>query len=108
MKKWLVAGVLSCVPALAMAQSIPVRDQDHRCGNHRGNSRQMWRPTQVEHQSAYVGSSISTAASQVWSVARPLKCRLRVDLHFGPNKLMQRIQLEDGIVVRIESLGYGY
>jgi hypothetical protein len=28
--------------------------------------------------------------------------------NFGPNKLMQRIRFEDGVVVRIESLGYGY
>jgi hypothetical protein len=28
--------------------------------------------------------------------------------NFGPNKLMQRIRFEDGIVVDIESLGYGY
>ena len=28
--------------------------------------------------------------------------------NFGPNKLMQRIRFEDGIVVEITTLGYGY
>lgn len=28
--------------------------------------------------------------------------------NFGPNKLMQRVRFEDGVVVEIETLGYGY
>lgn len=28
--------------------------------------------------------------------------------NFGPNKLMQRIWFEDGVVQRVESLGYGH
>ena len=28
--------------------------------------------------------------------------------NFGPNKLMRRIRFEDGLVVQIETLGYGY
>jgi len=28
--------------------------------------------------------------------------------NFGPTKLMQRIWFEDGVVVKIESLDYGY
>jgi hypothetical protein len=28
--------------------------------------------------------------------------------NFGPDKLMQRVRFEDGTVVRIESLGYGF
>src|SRR3954470_23789588 len=28
--------------------------------------------------------------------------------NFGPNKLMQRLRFEDGVVVQIETLGYGY
>ena len=28
--------------------------------------------------------------------------------NLGPNKLMRRIRFEDGIVVEIETLGYGY
>jgi hypothetical protein len=27
---------------------------------------------------------------------------------FGPNQLMERIRIENGIVVQIESLGYGH
>jgi hypothetical protein len=28
--------------------------------------------------------------------------------NFGPNKLMRRVRLEDGLVTQIETLGYGY
>jgi hypothetical protein len=28
--------------------------------------------------------------------------------NFGPNKLMRRIRFEDGVVIEIETLGYGY
>lgn len=28
--------------------------------------------------------------------------------NFGPSRLMQRIRFENGVVVRIESLGYGF
>ena len=28
--------------------------------------------------------------------------------NFGPNQLMQRVRVENGVVVKIESLGYGY
>ena len=28
--------------------------------------------------------------------------------NLGPNKLMQRLKFEDGLLVEIESLGYGY
>jgi hypothetical protein len=28
--------------------------------------------------------------------------------NFGPNKLMRRVRFEDGFVVEIETLGYGY
>ena len=28
--------------------------------------------------------------------------------NFGPNRLMQSVRFENGVVVRIESLGYGY
>jgi len=28
--------------------------------------------------------------------------------NFGPDRLMQRIRFENGVVVRIESLGYGF
>lgn len=28
--------------------------------------------------------------------------------NLGPNKLMRRLRLEDGIVVEVETLGYGY
>lgn len=28
--------------------------------------------------------------------------------NFGPNQLMERVRIENGLVVQIDSLGYGY
>ena len=28
--------------------------------------------------------------------------------NFGPNQLMERLRIEDGVVVEVQSLGYGF
>src|ERR1700737_4560135 len=110
MNKWLVAGVLSCIPTLVAAQSL-------RCGSKiigRGITRaevsaRCGDPAQVEHKSAYTGTSI--AADGRSNLTNGSTVEVQIELwtyNFGPNKLMQRILFADGIVVTIESLGYGY
>jgi len=109
MNKWLVAGVLSCVPALAMAQSIRCGTKIIGVGTTRGEiTAKCGEPTQVEHKVAYTGTSISTGRQTSLTSGVTVEVQIEIwTYNFGPNKLMQRVQLEDGIVVRIESLGYG-
>jgi hypothetical protein len=41
----------------------------------------------------------------------PITVEVQVEVwiyNFGPDRLMQRIRFEDGVVVRIESIGFGY
>jgi len=110
MNKWLVAGVLSCVPALALAQSIRCGTKIIGVGATRGEIiAKCGEPTQVERKVAYTGGSISTGGQPSLTSGTTVEVQIEVwTYNFGSNKLMQRVVLEDGIVVRIESLGYGY
>jgi Protein of unknown function (DUF2845) len=69
-------------------------------------------PAQVERQPIY--SESATAIGPV-GVLPPAILRSATQnpvevwtYNFGPDRLMQRIRFENGIVVRIESLGYGF
>jgi len=110
MEKWLMVGVLTCAPALVMAQSI-------RCGNKlvsRGTISaevvaRCGDPAQVEHKTEYQSVTASTLGRQNLAIGSTIEVQIELwTYNFGPNKLMQRIRFEDGIVVRIESLGYGF
>jgi hypothetical protein len=105
-------GVISAallLPVLVSAQTI-------RCGSKLislGSSQvevtaQCGDPTQVNHSAGYqgtvrtsiprevIGGSVDEVQVEIWIY------------NFGPNKLMQRIRFENGIVTGIDSLGYGF
>jgi hypothetical protein len=109
-KKWLMAVVLACVPALVMAQSVVCAGKIIRAGTTRAEvSAKCGDPAQVEHKSAYGGATTSAVGQP--NLIPGSTVELQIELwtyNFGPRKLMQRIRFEDGIVVRVESLGYGY
>jgi hypothetical protein len=103
----LVLGLLACSPAFAF-----------RCGSKivtEGDSRaevaaKCGEPADVvQMQSVY-------RRPVIWSRGRPYYIGedfLEVPVeawvyNLGPNKLMRRVRFENGIVVEIETLGYGY
>jgi hypothetical protein len=68
--------------------------------------------TQIEQQTTY--GEVATAAPPM-GVLPPIGARssaeTRVEVwtyNFGPTRLMQRIRFANGVVVKIESLGYGF
>ena len=104
----LVLSLLASAPALA----------GFRCGSkliNEGATRsevaaKCGEPTEVvTHQSLY-------RRPMIWNYGRPYYVGndyLEVPVeswiyNLGPNKLMRRLRFEDGIVVEIETLGYGY
>jgi hypothetical protein len=110
MKKWLLCVIWIAVPVLATAQSL-------RCGQKiigQGATRAevgalCGEPAQVDHKSVYRSAAVATGGQP--SVIGGTTVEVQVEVwtyNFGPTKLMQRIRFEDGTVVRIESLGYGY
>jgi hypothetical protein len=67
------------------------------------------RPTDVETRTAL-------RPPVIWMHGRPIhvpggEIEMRVEYwtyNLGPNKLMRRIRIEDGIIRQFETLGYGY
>ena len=109
MNKWLMAAILACVPALAMGQSLrcddkiisegtPLAKVVALCGN----------PVQTDRKSVYYHPNESRGYRGN-SLTADIEVQVEVWIYnFGPDRLMQRIRFEDGRVVRIESIGYGY
>jgi hypothetical protein len=107
MKTLLALCLLGLLPSILMADSI-------RCGSRiitRGSSSAELTafcgdPTQVTKTSSYVGGvrgadgvdygTTGEIAVEIWTY------------NFGPNQLMERVRIENGMVVQIDSLGYGY
>jgi hypothetical protein len=95
----LAVVILALLPTLALGQSM-------RCGSElitEGTSQAKvaalcGQPAQVVHPPAYDGivAGVSDVQFEIWIY------------NFGPNKLMQRIRLRDGVVTQIDSVGYGF
>jgi len=109
MKTWLPVVVLVFTPALAFGQSLrcsekivsegtPSQDVARLCGD----------PAQVEHKTIW--NDLSGAVTTHFVAGSTIEIHLEMWIYnFGPNRLMQRIWIQDGVVTRIESLGrYGY
>lgn len=103
--------------ALTLGLALALPAQAFRCGTrlvHEGDTRAEVRakcgePDDVERRSVW-------RRPVVWIHGRPW--HLSQDLveipveawiyNLGPHKLMRRVHFEDGLVVEIETLGYGY
>ncbi len=107
MKKSLIFLLLADASALATAQTLECSDRIVGVGSTQAEVAALCgQPAQVDHKSVFrsvaAGQSNLTAGTTI---------EVQLDTwtyNFGPDKLMQRIRFEDGTVVRIESLGYGY
>jgi Protein of unknown function (DUF2845) len=111
------AAVLASLAASLVLVATPARADGFRCGTKlvvEGATRgevvaRCGEPTEVERRSIL-------RRPVVWLRGRPY--HLSDDLvevpvetwtyNLGPNKLMRRLRLEDGVVVEIDTLGYGY
>jgi hypothetical protein len=107
MKSLIVVSCLLLTSPLVMASSI-------RCGSRiigPGDSSAELSalcgdPAQVNRGSVYSGvaagrngiqsGTVSESEVETWTY------------NFGPNQLMERVRIENGVIVQIDSLGYGY
>lgn len=107
MNRWLSLALLICTPTLAVSQSLRCSDKIISAGSTRAAVASLCGdPTQVEHKTIY--NDVSGAASNVIATTTAAVEFEMWVYNFGPNRLMQRIWLQDGVVVRIESMGYGF
>jgi len=111
MKKGLPLLALVCLPALAFSQSLRCGDAD-KIISEGATSQELARlcgePAQVEHKTIY--NEVSTAPASNVVAGATVEVHLEMWIYnFGPNRLMQRIWIQDGLITRIESMGrYGY
>jgi hypothetical protein len=96
---------LLSIPALASANTLRCGSQIIMVGSSSAELQALCgAPAQVSNGSIYGGpgagrgSNVAAVEEQVetWTY------------NFGPNQLMQRIRIENGVVAQIDSLGYGY
>ena len=110
MRTWLAIALLALAAPLARADSMRcgsklVSEQETRsqviakCGE----------ASEIQHSSIW-------RRPVIWIRGRPYhvgdgEVEVPVELwiyNFGPNKFMRRVRFEDGLVVEVETLGYGY
>jgi hypothetical protein len=65
-------------------------------------------PTQIDRTAAYRRGATTAARD-----SEPTETGADVQIefwtyNFGPNQLMERVRIEDGVVVEVQSLGYGF
>jgi hypothetical protein len=107
MKILLGLCLLGLLPGVLMADSI-------RCGSRiisRGSSSAELAafcgdPAQVTKSSSFVGG-VRGADGVDYGTTGEIVVEIWT-YNFGPNQLMERVRIENGIVAQIDSLGYGY
>ena len=104
-----MVAVVASLPSLTMAQSLRCDGKIISQGAIRAEVAALCgEPAQVDQKSVYYRPTASRA-DRGNPIASAIEVQVEVWIYnFGPNRLMQRIRFEDGLVVRIESLGYGY
>jgi|SRR5882757_2755722 hypothetical protein len=111
MKRLILAAILASISWDANAQAM-------RCGNKlitRGDSiakvaTLCGNPAQVDHTSIIRSASAGWVNGR-WVQSGGAQVEIPVEIwlfNFGPDKLMQQIRFEDGRVVKIETLDFGY
>lgn len=110
MKVLLASCLMALLPSVLMADSI-------RCGSRiitRGSSSAELTafcgdPAQVTKSSSYVGGARGARAADGVDYGTTAEIVVEIwTYNFGPNQLMERVRIENGIVAQIDSLGYGY
>jgi hypothetical protein len=111
MKRLLLAALLVSISWQAGAQTM-------ECGNRlitEGDSLSKvaalcGNPSQVDHTSILRSASAGRVNGQ-WMQSNGAQIEIPVEIwlyNLGPDKLMRQIRFEDGRVVKIETLDYGY
>ena len=111
MRKWLLPLGLT-LAAVSPAHAA------FRCGSHlvsEGDTRseviaRCGDPTEIDQRSAILRQPVVWVGGRPYSVGNGL-VEVPVEVwvyNLGPSKLMRRLRFEDGLLVDIDTLGYGY
>lgn len=112
-----IFSLMLCLPLAALGESLQCGEKWITNGTSQAEvAARCGQPTQIEHQTTYgeTGTAVGPAVGP-FGVLPPIGVRSGSETpvevwtyNFGPTRLMQRIRFENGVVVKIESLGYGF
>jgi hypothetical protein len=112
-----IFALMICLPLAASGQSLQCGEKWITNGTSQAEvAARCGPPTQIEHQTIYgeTGAALGPAPTPL-GVLPPIGGRSSTEkpvevwtYNFGPTRLMQRIRFENGVVVKIESLDYGF
>jgi hypothetical protein len=110
MDKWLMVVVAACMPALAVAQSFRCDDKIISEGTSRAKVAALCGdPAQIDQKPVFYRATVPTDRRSGPTLDAAVAVQVEVWIYnFGPDRLMQRVRFEDGYIVRIDSIGYGY
>ena len=111
MKRILLSGILLGLASAANAQNM-------QCGNKlvsQGDTipevaAKCGDPTHIDHSSIFRSANYAFVNGQ-WVASTGAQVEIPVEVwlyNLGPDRLMRQIRFEDGRVVRIDTLDYGY
>ena len=109
---------LSAVVALTVLCAMPTLSLAAvRCGDriiNRGSSSAevmafCGKPAQVDRSTSYIGGATRSPGERNEAAGATTEIQVEIRTYnFGPDALMERLRFENGIVVDIQTLGYGY
>jgi len=108
-----IHALIACFPLVALADSLQCGESVIANGTTQAEvAARCGAPVQVERQPIY---SESATAAPLLGLLPPIVMRSATETpvevwmyNFGPSRLMERIRFENGVIVRMESLGYGF
>ena len=108
MKTSIVFVALLFAPAILMAESIYCGNRVIAVGTSSAElAAACGEPAQVSKSSILVGSGVRGSRGAVTGSAEEIPVEIWT-YNFGPDRLMERIRIENGVIVEMASLGYGY
>ncbi|MEO8315058.1 MAG: DUF2845 domain-containing protein [Pseudomonadota bacterium] len=103
--------------AISLAIAAPCLADSMRCGNHLVGdgdtagklSSRCGKPAGISHSTVLRTPVLWIRGKLVRTGYGTVEVPVETwEYNFGPNRLIQRVRIEDGLVVAIDTLGYGY
>jgi hypothetical protein len=106
----LICAFLCLGTLVASAQTLTCDDKIINRGTSQAEvAAKCGQPAQVDHNTVTTGGAVSSGGQPLLISGASTQIEVEVwTYNFGPDKLMQRIRFENGLVVSIQSMGYGF
>jgi hypothetical protein len=109
MKPLVASLLLACMPSLSTAESIVCGSGTILVGSSSAELEALCgKPSKVNRAADFAGADVRPGIRDGLRGSVDQIDIIVWTYNFGPDQLMQRVQIRNGVVIAIESLGYGY